>query len=961
MSLNDSALTLRVLSNPLNVQKAILDDVTERLGGNYELVDVNNVWAHLVEMMSTLTSQMAMSTENSINATNALRAQTTEDLTRNMSDYDYVNMFSTPAQTYVLMTLDKKYIVDNALDYNEIYKKVIIPRDTVITIGTLTFGMYYPIEIRINKATKSPLVVFDTTEENSLHQLTQNVIQFVEQSYMGVELLILKIPVYQFSKSYIEEDLVPLQGFASKYTFTDKFYAVRVFTTVNGKKIELHQTLSPGSYDPYEPTARIRIEPETNTFYINIPQVYFTAGQMGTKLTMEVSTSKGAINVDISNLTKTSLLCNFNLSKSSDSYSKILSMIPTMMVAPADNTIVGGSNGYDFEELRSRVINNAFHTTVLVTPMDMEKYFDDAGFRVLRYMDNLTNLIYFGYRSLTDGQNSIIPAMTAPIDFVESLTETVSTILSNSDGTFTILPKTLYKYDDTTGTCVPVTNTELAALNSLTKMDLVTEFNSSIYTKSPFHMRLIPDGRYSKVGSYNLADPEINNLIFEQENPNITAQMVATAGAIYHLNEGSGGYQVQFMVNKSSDLIDIPEDDLYVYLYTEAVDGTLCGQRMTYKEMLSGEYIYECNLGTDYSISREHQLNMTSLHDEASTWDHFVELTGKFYLVFMVKSDYFPTAITESALYLGVYQNLRNTHMVVLRQSCEITLGYSLDDVVYNDINLSWKGKQYATHQIDVPMTYPYDVYETDASGAPVIEIDSETCTPVLNTIHTKGEVMLDDYGQVIYKHKIGDLVYGDDGLPITLTDRVQRYYINTLMIDAKLYLSTHPTQVSYIEKLTQYLESYFVTLRESSDLLLERDLLYFRPTRTLGSTQVSLGDGILTTIPLTVSLGLKCYVGSDVAADTKLKSTITASIIAAIEPVIQTRQISLTDIAALIKEKIEYVEFVDVTGINGDSSLQTVTFTDESVQPSVAQELYLTSDGTLAIKKAINVEFVAL
>lgn len=961
MSLTETDLSLRLLTDPINIQKLVLDDVQSRLGGNYEIVDVNNTWAHLVETASNLTAQMAVSTENAINATNALRAQTTEDLARNMSDYDYVNQYSTPAMTHVLLTLDKKYITDNALSYNENYKKVIIPVDTTFTIGSLVFGIYYPIEIRINKTTGTPLVVFDATEENSLHSLKQNIIPFTEQSYMNMNLLILKIPVYQFTKSYVEEDLVPLQGFANKYTYTDKFFATRMFTTVNGKKVELHQTLSPGSYDPYEPTARIRIEPETKTFYVNIPQIYFTSNLMGPKLTMEVYTSKGALDVDVSAIPAESILCNFNLNKHSSPFSKILSMVPTILVAAANNKIVGGSDGYDFEELRRRVINNAFHTSVLVTPMDMEKYFDDAGFRIVRYMDNLTNLIYFGYKVLTDKFGSIVPSMTAAIDFKESIIDTVSTILKNSDGTFTFLPKTLYKYNESSQTCTPVPDQDIATLANLTTLERITEFNNTIYTKSPFHMRLIPDGRYSKVGSYNLMTPSIEDLMFSHENPNITAQMVATAGAIHHLNEGSGGYKLQLMVNKSTDLLEIPETDLYVYLYTEAVDGMLVGTRLTFKEKFGNEYIYETILETDYCISRDHNLNLTSLHDDSTTWDHFVKLESTFNIVFLVNRNHFPNAISENSLYQGIKNELKNTHLVVLRQTCTIKLGYSLEDVVYNDINLSWSGKQYLTHPIDVPMTYPYDVYQTNPDGTPTIEIDPESCEVVMTTLHQKGEVILDDFGNPVLKYRKGDIRYGEDGKPILLHDRVQVYYINALMLDAKIYLSEHPKHVSYRDALPETLESYFATLRSAADLLLERDLLYFRPIRTLGSSQFNIGDSIVVTMPLTMSLKLRCFVGADVAADTQLRETITESIINLIEPEIQEKQISLTDLASLVKEKIDYIEFVDVLGINDDTALQTLTIVEEGVQPSIAQELYLTKDNTLSIKKSIDVEFTAI
>lgn len=960
MGLSDTDMSLRVLKDPINLQKLILDDFHARLGGTYEIVDPNNTGMFLIEEASTLSANFALAAESAIAETNALRAQTTEALARNMSDYDYVNMFSTPAPTTIIMTLDKKYLEDNAISYNDNYKKVVIPKETTIAVGEYTFGLFYPIEIRINKSTGTPLVVFDTTEENPLHTLKQNIIPFLEQKIFQMDLLILKIPVYQFTRSYLEEDLVAELGFATTYSFTDKFYAVRVFTNKNNQMLELHQTLAPSSYDPYEPTARIKIEPETNSFSVNIPQIYFSANQMGTKLYLEVLTCKGALDIDVSAVAPESILCNFNLTKNSSVYSRILSMIPTVIVAMNQNKIIGGSNGYDFNELRTRVINNSFHTSVLVTPMDFEKYFSDYGFRIIRYMDNLTNLIYFGYRTLTDKSGSLVPAMTAPIYFTEKVHENVSTITQNVDNTFTILPKTIYSFQDSTQTCVPLTDTEVLTLSQMTKEQLVEEFNATTYLRSPFHMRLIPDGRYSKVGSYNLMDPIVEDLIFSHENPNITAQMVATGGSIIHQNEGSSGYKLQFMVNKSTDLVNVAEEDILVYLYTEADDGLLVGIRLNYVSMFEGTYLYECQLETDYCISRTHKLNMTSLQDADSTWHHFVDMKAKYHLVFMVNRNNFPNAITENSLYQGIDDLVQSTHMVLLRQTCSITLGYSLEDVIYNDINLQWTGKQYALHPIDVPMTYPADVYVTDDLNIPIIQINPDTCEVFLTKEHVKGEPILDDFGNPVYLHRAGDIRYDEANQPIVLADRVQVYLINALMVDAKLYLSEHPTNIEYRKKLTSDLETYFDVLRDASTLLLERDLLYFRPIRTMGTASFNIGNDVVINMPLNMRIKIRCHVSSSVASDIAIKETIRNSIITIIEPAIENKYISLTEIATNIKERIDYIESVDVLGINGDTQLQTISIIDNSVQPSIAQELYLTKDNLLAIKKAIDVEFIS-
>lgn len=961
MALNDTTVPLSLLKDPINVQDLVLTDVEARYNGIYTIVDPNNVAIHLIEMSSTLTANFAASAEDGLSAINALRAQSTEDLARNMSDYDYVNTYSTPATTTILLTLDKKYIVENAISDNDNYLKVVIPKDTVITIAGYTFGMFYPVEIKINKTTGMCVATFDSTVSNPLYDLTQNLIPTLEETLYGTTLLILKIPMYQFSRSYISEDLTPALGFANKYSYLDKFYAVRIFTTVNNETIELAQTLSPTIYDPYTVTARIRIDSETNQLYVNIPQVYFDANMLGTKLLLEVYVCKGTLDLDISGINSSTITCNFNLSSTSSEYSKILSLIPTVIVSPANDKITGGSNGLTFEELRTRVINNSFHTSVLVTPTDLAKYFDDAGFRIVRYKDNLTNLIYFGYKTLTDNSANIIPSMTAPIALTIDAYKTVSTIKKSNNNTYTVLPKTLYKYDSDTQSCIPVPDTELLILDQMSKQDLITEFNDNTYTKSPFHIRLIPDGRYPKVASYNLMTPTITDLHFIQENVNLVSEMVATGANIYHQNEGSGGYKIQFLVNKSDDIKAIDESLIHVYLYTESDDTMLIGQELTLVGTLNTAYIYEAVISTDYDISRTHKLNMTSLLDDTTQWSHYIPLSGKFYLVFMVETSALNNPVTESSLYVGVTSSLKNKCAVMVRQSCTITFGYSLEDVVYNDIDIRWSGRKYATHPIDVPMTYSSDVYEVDANGVATFELDQTTCKAILTPIHKKGDIIVDDFGNTVYLYRKGDIRYDTGGSPILLSDRALLYYVNTLMIDAKIYISEHPTQITYRTNLPVVLESYFSTLRTALELLLERDELYFRPIKTIGNASFNVGNGIVTTMPLNLSIKLKCFVSSSVISNTTLTTTIEESIASLIEPAIANRSISLTDIAKLIKANIDYIDSVDVLGINGDTELQTITIGDESVQPSVEQKLYLTKDKQIALKRSIDIEFVTI
>jgi len=959
MSLADTNTPLNILKNPVNVQKLVLDDVHARFGGKHVIVDPNNVAMHLLEMSSVLTAQFAQASERALAANNSLRAQTSAELAKHMSDYDYVGMYSTPSTTKLILMLNKAHLVANGKDYETIYKKIVIPKDAIFTLGDLAFGIYYPIELRINDVTGAVLAVHDTTIKNPLLELNQNIVQVFEHSYLGTDLVVLNIPVYQFIKSTIVEDTIPGRGFAKVYQHIDKFYAVRIFTTVNEKRIELAQSMAVDTYDPFTPTARLQVSPETKQFSVNIPQIYFNNGQIGPTIELELYVTRGAMDLDISGIAPEAIKCLFNTHITNDPYSKVLDTHPDAILAPSDTRIVGGSNGLTFEERRERVVNNAFHATSLVTQMDLDAYFKDTGFRPVRYMDDLTNLIYFVHRALEDKTNTVVPATTGKIELTETTHENVSSIKKFGDGILTILPTTIYKYTSASESCVPLTDTERTMLSGMSKKELVAEFNSQIYTKSPLHMRLIMDGRYPKAGTYNLMDPSVSDLAFSKENSNITAQMVAGAATIHHRDGGSNGYRVEFLVNKSKDLESIPEEQVYVYMYTEASDKMLIGLRLTFAGMLGTSYLYEGFIETDYYISRDHKLRVTSMKDSTTEWDHIVPLTGKYHLVFMVNKAYFPAAYTDPSLYSGIPSQLQNTYMVMLRQTCTIQLGHALDDVIYNDIDLSWTGQVYDRYPIDIPLTYPTDVYLTDENGVVIVDIDPVTGEPKLTKVHSAGDQIYDQLNNPLYLHRAGEVRYDDFGKPVVLADRIRKFYISAMMIDARIYLSEHPTQEAYRKNITTILESYFETIRQAIDKLPERDLMYFRPMRTMGNAKFLVGDGVTVNMPLNMRFRFRCHVQAKVASDASSTQVIRDAAIAIIEPLIKNNTISLTDIAAMIVSRVDYIESIDVLGINDDVQLQTITIDEKDVQPSIAQELYLTESGTLAVRKAVDVEFV--
>ena len=256
------------MNNPDIIAKIALDEMEDRMGGKRIIADPNSPFCHLLEFGSSIAAGVI----------SAMDEESMEDLYQHMSDFDYLSMYSTPSHTVLRMFINKQYLVDNALNYNNNYKLVRIPDDF---------------------------------------------------NYQGMDYLMVDFPVYQFAKSTIEETLVAEAGFAKKIDYNNKFYAIRLFSYSGGKYTELAQSQSKLVYDATVPTALVRVLPDEQKIKIVIPQIYFDKDMLGSKLLIEVYTTQGELDIDTSNITNTNIGYTFKVGEREDAtYSNILKSLP---------------------------------------------------------------------------------------------------------------------------------------------------------------------------------------------------------------------------------------------------------------------------------------------------------------------------------------------------------------------------------------------------------------------------------------------------------------------------------------------------------------------------------------------------------------------------------------------------------------------------------------------------------
>lgn len=954
------------LRSPMNVAAMALDEIQNRLEGTKVIADPNSPFCHLLEFGSSINAATITTVDEKLPIIYAPRAKTMSDLFHHMSDFDYLRMYSTPSQTQMRLTLPKKYLIEYALDYNENYKQVTLPKDTVFMVGKYPFGMYYPINILINNFTQTFTVVYDTAVTNPLMALTKNIVDKYDVSMRGLDYLTMDFPIYQFAKSVQEESLVAETGFAKKIIYNNKFYALRLFSYKDRVYTELGQSQSKVVYDTSRPTALIRVLPDEQKIQITIPQIYFDQDMLGSKLYIEVYTTLGALDIDTTNISGSAIQANFaQKSKDTTVFSSVFKNLPfDLIMQLSSNKISGGSNAISVDTLRDRVVNDTLYEKAPISEEEMAVYLEDNGFYLKKYRDNVTDRIYHAYRVLEDGKGAIIPSVTLKMRMLTNYTQDRVSFRLQSDESITVLPTTIYQYIEEADDAIPLTDDELEEFSKMDKQTLADTLNSGQYFKTPFHLRINLDDYYPQTVSYNLMTPEIKNVMFEAENFNVSAKMMTFTARVLHLNEGVGGYQVDLSVYKSDDLRGLSEDLIKVYILARSSDGYWIGRECVFSENVGERDIYTFNIETNYHLTMDGEIGITNFTSESvQLSEHMVSLESNFYVVFMVDRTAIQGTFQDASQKItqGVPSSYLSQFVALSRQYVTIHLGHSLIDVINNNTEAAATPKTYVTWDHDVPALYGEDEYARDSSGQ-FITIDNDDGTLSLVKEHSVGEQKVDTNGQLVWLHKIGDVRRNAAGEPMVEVNRNKIYYIDLMFIDAKVFASERTAEMTFASSIHETLEGYFAIIRNLQEQLLERTLVYFRCVRSTGTAKFNLGDGVVSKQNIEMSFRITCYVPSYVKQSEEIQATIQEKTCQAIESAIKTKTISMLDIFEIVKEKMsDYIDHFTLLGINGMTGNQTFAILSEDAQPSVARKLELTEDNILSLNKQVIMDFVAL
>lgn len=971
--MDTSALTLinnlaAVGVNPSATQRFMFSNLNDLTNGTKQIVDATNPLVWGIDCAACLTAAFLIGNEANNRKQYPIAAQTWPDLYRHMSDKDYLDRFSGPSRTTMSLLLSKQEVLDRSVaTANANIRKLVIPRNTTFQVADVTFSMQYPIELRV-MAHGGLQIVYDVDKTSPLQVLESNVVPVVEVYNSGMTWLRLDIDVNQFDVVSRNGSLNSATGYKATIVLQDLYYYTRVYIEdPNGKWQEIRTTHSDQIYDILVPTAVLSVEGQTVT--VSIPQIYTNTMALDAAIRVDVYQTKGPLDMILNNYDMPRFSANMISFDPAEDNEFVAPLKTFHNIAVFSQAVVsGGNTGLTFEQMRDRVIKNATGSvTVPITNAQIEANLVRAGYSVVKNVDNITNRVFLATRSLpapsiatTSPDANVVTGASCSIETL-SLNFTdiavLDSVIDNGERV-TITPDTLYKNQG--GVIKFLTNTETTQILNLPTESRAIAVTNGNFLYTPFHYVLDTTGEEFDSRPYYLDGPKVEAKSFEGEN-DTTLLQVSTGS--YELTRQENGYRLRVVCKSSVDYKALQDNAVFAQLAfippSEKDYAYLLGELYGFTE--DGERVFDFHLDTRFDVTAQDELIFDSFlmyGDEPKKTP--TNLNTTFTILWATSSimpeGWLPDAIDDL---IGAFQ-MPARYAGITQETISINFGYALDSLWARSRSVI-SSVPYKTWSVDVPWTYDADVYKRNEDGSIGQIVDGEF---VYNLLHRKGDTVMDDSvdpAVPTYQYRVGDTMVDAGGVPIPASTRGMTRQCDMLFIEGPYWFANESGTVTYRSGITSLLVGWLIDdFASMNKTLLEQTRLYFYPNSTMGSIDVMILDGLITTIEagqsFTLTLSVSEAVDKNIELKEKLARTAIQTIAAALEEPVVAHSIIVDALQDVLGSDIKGLT-LSMLGDNKNISLATVV--DDTTRLGIRKRLVALPDDTLTVEDDVEVLFV--
>lgn len=959
------------ISNPSQMQHVVYNALKNVKDGNYDVMDPSNPFAFLMEASLVTSAAGINRSQTLMRKLYPSLAQSYSDLYHHMSDADLSNRFSSPGSAPFVLLLSYDEILREAIEIpgSRGIRKITIPRDTEFKVEGYPFTLEYPIDIRVMPH-GTLQVNYDTSELHPLSTLESNIVEHEIVRMQGVieggnedAIVRLDIPVKQFKIKTHKDQLNPSSGFDKRYTFEDQFYYARVWVSSNttSEWEEIHTTHSDQVFDSSKPTALLQVDESSCRVYI--PMIYFNQNMLGRGIRVDIYTSRGAINVDLSEYAPTAISAVWtDLKRHPGPYIEPIRSFATMTMF-VNGVASGGSDAMDFEALRERVIHNALGPIITpITSNQLTSMMDNLGYNIVKDVDNITSRTYLASKEM-DLPNTNV-AISSPIgcsmltlqDSMDHLV-TLDTVADNGNR-ITIKAGTLFELKDER--LHIVSNDVYRTFLNSEPEQLATRFANGTYVYSPFYNVLDTNNNSFEMRSYYLENPYIRSKEYMESND--TLQLEASI-LRYAIERFEDGYRLVVTTRSNMAFQALRDNQVHctlAFIPTNERDraymnGTLLGRND------EDEYVFEFLITTQFDVDVNDSLQVHSFTMYNTTQRTVGLPLDVSFDIFISVSDYFVGGQVRSDI-----DGLISAHVLpdesygLMYELLNCHLGDALTNLWSRARSIA-SSVNYKLHDVDVYEVWESDQYLEDPdTGFTKIEIDEDGLARAVVEFKA-GDPVIGADGEPIVRFHAGSPVI-EDGQPVIIQSRSMHRQIDLLVLEGTFRFVNDTSAVRYrMQSIQTIVERIVKDIRDVSKRLLENTQLWYYPQTTLGRVDVTVEDGVRTSISADQSFNVRYYMEQTTYNNVELRESLSRTAIAIIARQLQSDQISTMNIASEIRSAVggDILDVV-VSGLGGfDNNYTMLTINDPTAALNIRKRMNVLANNNISIGDDITIEFI--
>ena len=874
-------------------------------------------------------------------------ADSFEDIYYHLYGEKIKDVFSSPGSAKFNLLYSRNELKSLAVPVaGQRYSKLIIPAYTYYVANDKEYTLLRPIDILFYE-NGSTRIVYDSNMDNPVQPLESNQVPWFVTNMGGVEALVLEVELLQVKRRMITETIQLGKTFKQSLSLDGKFHYCRVFDGASGSEygVSFNEELK----DPTRPTAIVRYL--NDKLEVVIPSFYSNQRMVSRTVDIEVYVTSGQIDDPIDLLKEGSIGTTYGdgIVRDSDSiYSAPLSSVGMHSVV-ATTSGRGGHNGMTLDQVLTHIKYSGDDATISFDALESSLNFRD--FRLSLIEEDILKRTFLATKELpANVEDSFSTGISAAIDRVKLTLgdlSNVSTVIDN-DQSITIMPGTLFKYVNGIPELVHDRDAPHVKSNS-SAVDLANEVNSSSYAYVPIHYVL--DSKYDRLTMepYYLKDPKVKSRNFVAENLSLDYSIKTVDVSI---EPTDSGYKLK-ITSSFNEALKGNLDKIKLLAKFRPDGEKKDAARIANLVAIEGKYVmWEVDINTNYEITREHKLNINNFVVHDDTEDDFkCSLVDDFKLIYVMSREsmlgYVPTSIDSEipTNYIG------KKFVGLTHEKVRLHLGRHLKKLWSNSRTLPgpW---DWELHEVDVPLTYPKDIYEME-NGKYVTEVVDGRTVPKIK--HRAGDQVYID-GEPQYLYEKGSVVKDENGEPkVRSPHRGSERVLELLLVDGVYRYANSAVDLNYSKSIPKLIVDIIdLELDDRFSNIGENTEFNFSPKKTLGDIPVMVDSGTRMNIPANLGFEIDVYMTGEKKQDSELVNNIKNQIPGIITEVLKSDTIDVKSIQSSIKEYFSGdIEAVDLK-IKGLETVKVISPINQEHSPSIKRKLSVLRDNQLIVENDI-------